>query len=210
MALEATHIRFALDLKDKYQVKDVAQYVAGAIYPDSRYFSGLDRILTHPTDFMDWHWDEADDFKKGWFVHLLADRIQWLVIKEDLPDILEGKYGQGSEVWIKHTAIKILQDLDDANKFDIKQCFPYLKFITNPNGEDADKIKAYHESLPKIYTDLTKLNIGSYHEMWKEFGIGGELAEKIKFQAEQYRQDTKLMAAIGQIYQKMLNKARAL
>jgi hypothetical protein len=50
MALEATHIRFALDLKDTYGVNDVHAFVSGAVYPDSRYVMGIDRIATHPVN----------------------------------------------------------------------------------------------------------------------------------------------------------------
>ena len=65
MALEATHIRFALDLKDKYQVKDLEKYISGTIYPDSRYVSEIGRELTHPKDYLDWDIFAVDDFKKG-------------------------------------------------------------------------------------------------------------------------------------------------
>lgn len=53
MALEASHIRFALDLKDKYSIQDVQKLVSGTVYPDSRYATKIDRQLTHPQDFMD-------------------------------------------------------------------------------------------------------------------------------------------------------------
>ena len=51
MALEATHMRFALDLKNKYQVRNIKKYIVGTIYPDSRYLSGIDRTLTHSENF---------------------------------------------------------------------------------------------------------------------------------------------------------------
>jgi hypothetical protein len=36
MALEASHIRFALDLKEKFKVNNVQKYVYGTTYPDTR------------------------------------------------------------------------------------------------------------------------------------------------------------------------------
>ena len=50
MAFTATHIKFALDFKDKYDIKDLSHYLSGAIYPDSRYVTGIDRNLTHNSD----------------------------------------------------------------------------------------------------------------------------------------------------------------
>lgn len=210
MALEATHMRFALDLKDKYQVQDIEKYVVGTIYPDSRYITGIDRALTHPVDYMDWRWDSASDFKKGWLVHLLADKIQWKITQEYLPDVFVGKTGQGSEVWVKHTAIKTLQDMDDVKKFDIKQCLPYLEFVDNPNGEDLKKVKKYNQLFPKCYVEPESMVINKYFEMWKEFGIGDELALKLKIQTEQYGKDDAVMSAVGKIYQQMLDRINSL
>ena len=52
MALEATHIRFAFDLKDVYDVSDIDAFVSGSIYPDSRYVTGIDRLATHPEGYL--------------------------------------------------------------------------------------------------------------------------------------------------------------
>ena len=85
MALEATHIRLAFDLKERYGVKDVKRYIAGTIYPDSRYVAHIDRMATYPEDYLDWDLNRMDDFKKGWFVHLFADHVQYRVAKDLLP-----------------------------------------------------------------------------------------------------------------------------
>lgn len=206
MSLEATHIRFALDLKDKYQVKDIEKYIAGAVYPDSRYITGIDRILTHPKDYEDWHWETADDFKKGWFIHLLVDKIQWQVTQEELPDLFQGDYGHDREIWVKHTAIKILQDIDDVKKFDIKQCLSYLEFIGNPNGEDIEKIKESYQVISRLYAEPNNIDINNYRELWEKFGIGTELIQKLIAQTNQYRANERMMTIISGLYQKALNR----
>lgn len=208
MALEATHIRFALDLKDKYRIKDLKRYIVGTVYPDSRYITQIDRLLTHPVDYPDWQWETADDFKKGWLVHLLADQLQRQITKEKLPQIFEGETGQGSKVWIQHTAIKILQDLDDVKRFDIEQYLPYLEFTENPNGEDFDKVNKYNQIFIKMYAKPSQVNINSLYEMWKKFGISDDLANKIKNQAEQYSEDKSVMVAVREIYCGMLSRIK--
>lgn len=207
MALEGTHLRFALDLKERYKVKDLQRYLSGTIYPDSRYVTGIDRVLTHPEDWSDWHLKEDDDFKKGWFVHLLADKLQYEVTKELLPSVFAGERGQGSEVWIKHSAIKILLDLDDIQHFDIKSYLPCLEYIKNPNGEDLKKIKEYNNIFIKMYANPDRLNIESGCEMWKALGASEELLKVIKEQTEKYDQDVLLKPIIGQIYDEMLKRA---
>ena len=206
MALEATHIRFALDVKTKYQVSDTKRYISGTIYPDSRYVTGIDRNLTHPDNYPDWNLVLADDFKKGWFVHLLCDKIQYRVTKEKLPHIYSGVTGQGSEVWIKSTAIKILLDIDDAKKFDIKTCLPCLSQGENPNGEDVQKIQQYNHIFQKMYADPAQVNIESYYAMWKEFGIGDALAMQVKQKAEEYSRDAATMDVVRKVYSEMLLK----
>ena len=209
MALEATHIRFALDLKDKYQVKDLEKYVSGTIYPDSRYVSEIGRELTHPKDHMDWDIFKVDDFKKGWLVHLLCDKIQYLVTKEKFPEIFEGQDASaGNERWIGHTALKILQDIDDVQKFDITKYLPYLDYVANPNGEDIAKVKQYNQIFQRVYKDPGKVPIEDYYEMWKELGIGDELATKVRNKTEKFQKDPKTMELIRPIYSEMLSRVQ--
>ena len=76
MALEATHIRYALDNKDRFDVSDETKYVSGTVYPDSRYPTGIARTLTHDDSQMQKNFWSNDDFRKGWAAHLLYDKIQ--------------------------------------------------------------------------------------------------------------------------------------
>jgi hypothetical protein len=74
MPLSASHIKFALDQVDYFKPDDLGKYLEGAIYPDSRYLSGLERSKTHSHDFWLEEFWRDDDFKKGWASHNLSDR----------------------------------------------------------------------------------------------------------------------------------------
>ena len=137
MALEATHMQFALDLKDEYQVIDLEKYIVGSIYPDSRYVTGIDRTLTHgewilADDFT------VDDFHKGWQVHQLADNIQTEIIKDYFPKLVPVFAKEDKMIkdeWTMFSAIKIIQDMNDLQKFDLQQSVKYLEnYVFNPNG----------------------------------------------------------------------------
>lgn len=206
MALEATHMRFALDLKDKYQVKDLNKYISGAIYPDSRYITKIDRKLTHPIDYMDWDILSLDDFKKGWFTHLLCDKVSWQVIKVNRPEIFEGETGPGSPVWIRHTALKVLQDMNDAQRFDISACLPCLDYVENPNGEDLAQLKQYNHKFQEVYKFPDELKIGPPISSMP-FDISGELIAKVAQQAMDYKEDESIMDLMTNIYDEMLNRA---
>ncbi len=203
MALEATHIRFALDMQEKYKPTDVGKYVAGAIYPDSRYVTGIDRHLTHL--------EEGDrekllqsDFGKGWHAHLVCDDVQYEVTKELFPEVFEVKMGHGSEGWVKHSALKVLQDVDDVRQFDLRSFLPFLEHSENPNGEDATKLQAYNRMFALMYAGGTIPTLNEYYEMWRKWGIGDDLAGQIIRQVETYATDEKIIDIIGQIYTKTL------
>lgn len=206
MALEATHLRFAFDLKDHYQVKDLSRYLSGAVYPDSRYVTGIDRRLTHPDDWRNWQ-TESDDFKKGWFVHLLLDSLQYEVTRELLPEVFNGQSGQGGEVWIKHSAIKILLDLNDLRHFDVKSCIPALEYVENPNNESLEVLHDYNQIFINMYTHPEKIDIDCESDMWKSLGVNAELAELVRKQTKEYSLDSTVMEKVSRIYQETLKRA---
>ena len=207
MALEATHIRFALDLKDVYEVRDVNAFVSGAIYPDSRYVTGIDRLATHPDDYLHDPMFRTSDFKKGWHAHLLADTVQGNGMTKLLPTV---KSGPGEDSWIERTAIKILQDIDDVNKFAIADYLPGLTHVENPNGEDMDVMRGYNRIFKKMYENPVDLSIDTHYEMWAAFGVGDELRSRVKGTAERFAQDPAIMAGVAKLYDAMLVEAKQL
>ena len=206
MALEGTHLRLALDVKEKYQVSDLSKYLSGTIYPDSRYITAIDRNLTHPEDFMDDAFFQEDDFKKGWFVHLLCDKIQYNVTKQKFPNILanEDKF----EVWIDHSALKILQDIEDVKKFNIIECLTALDYIENPNGEDPEKLREYNRMFQKMYADPAKVDIEICCNMWKDLGVNSDYIDKIKKKAEEYGDNPEITSLILGVYEEMLIRVK--
>jgi hypothetical protein len=154
MAIEATHIRFALDLKDELGIKELDKYLSGTIYPDSRYITKIDRKLTHDNSYTKREFYDDDDFKKGWAVHLTCDTLQREIIKELFSDLLKGTGEEivyGKENWIIRTAIKIIQDISDAEFIGVKNYIKYLGYFNNPNNEDLDLIKRYNQIFIDIY-----------------------------------------------------------
>lgn len=207
MALEATHIRFALDLKDVYEVRDVDAFVSGAVYPDSRYVTGIDRLATHPDDYLHDPMFRASDFKKGWHAHLLGDTVQGSGMTKLLPMV---KSGPGEESWIERTAIKILQDIDDVNKFAIADFLPSLAHVENPNGEDMDVMRGYNKLFENTYKDPANTSIDDLYEMWAAFGVGDELRARVKETAERFAQDSAVMEGVKNLYDTMLFDAKQL
>jgi hypothetical protein len=204
MSLAATHIRLALDLKDKYQVQDVKKYISGAIYPDSRYITKINRQLTHNDEILKLTFAK-DDFRKGWQTHQACDAIQKEMRKNFLPQAFaEEGDGYNEKIWIIATATKIIQDILDAQSFSIQEYLKYLEFTHNPNGEDIRGIKKYNQLIITLYKGKKETMIEDYYQMWLAFGISKNLGLKVKMKAEELQGNQKLMEKINGAYINML------
>jgi hypothetical protein len=202
MALEATHIRFALDTQELFEVKDLSKYISGTIYPDSRYPTGIDRMLTHDDSQMAKDFWKSDDFRKGWAVHLLYDKIQFAVHADWFGDFLKEKNPEmtGEEDWIVRTALKILQDIDDLHQFDIKQHLSALNYIETPNGEDEIKVKEYNQLFINIYNKAPDVSVEDLEQMWVDWSIPAEIAAKMRGKAHEIQKNERLMELVAKIY----------
>ena len=99
MAMEMTHVRFAKELQEILNVSDVNAYYCGAIYPDSRYFTGLPRVRTHGEHSPKLSsLQNATDFEKGWATHLYYDEVATAKLRS-IPGCPSGKNEQGNYIW---------------------------------------------------------------------------------------------------------------
>ena len=208
MALQATHIKFALDLKDKYQPQSLKKYISGAIYPDSRYVTGLDRKLTHGEQLLSI--DLTDDFKKGWHCHLICDKLLGLAIDKLLPDEFNAQKNimqQGNQFWLKRTAVKILQEIDVFKSFNLQPYLSMLDYVENALGEDIDLVKKSNYLVQKNYHQKVEINLSNIMEIWRGLILSEEMLNKIKQTALELMQDKKMIFIIKELYPEMLKLA---
>lgn len=202
MALLGTHIRFALDVKNDFEVKNLNKYISGTIYPDSRYLTKIDRKITHWTDVYDKIFFGEDDFKKGWMTHLIYDRIQGDVFKEIFPELFE-KFGDekiylSPENWVIRSSLKMFQDLDDISKFEIKNYLKCLRYNESPNNEKIELIREYNQMIVNIYQK--KVTIKDLINMWVKFEVKKELTDWMEEKTNQFNLDKNILEKIKLIY----------
>ena len=201
--MEATHFRFAKDLSRKLRIKDFDSYYAGAIYPDSRYVTKINRKLTHGTDNpTDPFAPGLSDFEKGWATHNLYDvaaRQHYLA----LSPWPEKKIEQGGQQWQYLTALKIIEDMDsykhlgsDAQTIQDLSCTP-------PRNEDPDLLNDYYQIQKNLYSSEPTLD--SYRKFWKGIEIKRETMENMLAYTEDVLGDEKKLEKVNQIYQQVLN-----
>lgn len=210
MALVVTHIRFALDLKNRFEVKELDKYLSGSIYPDSRYITKVDRTLTHNSNYIKKEFYDNDDFKKGWAIHLICDKTQRDVMEELFPDLLkdvEKDIVYGNKSWVLRTTIKIIQDIFDAEFIGMKDYIKYLEYNNNPNNEDLGLIKKYNQIFIDMYGQ-DSLSYENEFKMWQMLGLNQDVLEKIKEKTAELNQDQSVMDRVKQIYGIMKNSYR--
>jgi len=202
MALEATHIRFALDLMSDYQVQDVEKYISGAIYPDSRYVTGIDRNLTHGDEITLPEFAK-DDFRKGWQAHQICDDVQNKLRKELFPELF-ADYEDGSGKYIVASALKIIQDMNDLKSFDLQNYLKYLDYAYNPNGEKVEDVKRYNQIMIDLYENKKEVSMDEYYKMWRALGVDEELGNKIILKTKTFLKDQDLVKRIQSGYDEMI------
>lgn len=204
MALYGTHIRFALDVKDYFKADNLNQYLSGAIYPDSRYFSKIDRHLTHSKEFKLLDFYQDNDFKKGWSSHIFYDNIQFQLMAETFGYLLspeEHKYGSNN--WIIRTTIKILQDLDDIQQFKLANFLDCFDYIEASHNEPLEIVKKYNSSIAALYKKIP-LTIEDYLELWHSDHMDSGVVNKLRSKFIELEKDKEVMEKIKLIYPKSL------
>lgn len=204
MALEATHIKFALDFREKLGIRDFDAYIAGTIYPDSRYISGIERTETHGEFLLDPDFPTSD-FKKGWMMHFVCDRAGNRAMDELFSDVQTDiiERGPGTRWWIRATALKILLDIEIYPKCDVQLYLPFT-YADNPKGEPIESIQRYHAIVAKMYTEKQTITAADARELWHDFGIDASLLGSLDACVAQYQQDQGIMERIEKLYGAMV------
>ncbi|MDD3007170.1 MAG: hypothetical protein PHX30_06365 [Candidatus Pacebacteria bacterium] len=198
MSLEATHIRFALAIKEDLRVLDLEKYVAGAIYPDTRYLTGVNRALTHDFGYFTGG-KKLTDFEKGWLVHIVGDKVFYEVIDDKFSELVLSEGYQ--ERWPIISAIKIIQDIADFLSFDFQSVSDYLDYYEIHFHEDERRVVEYNGIIRKMYEGKEKVIVEDALWMWKKLGMtSAELALLKKKLIELY-EDEKLIADIGRNFE---------
>ena len=94
----------------------------------------------------------ADDFRKGRQTHQICDLVYNLVRKKLFLDLFPVSYDSHNEQeWIISTALKIIQDMDDVQSFDIRQYLRCLEYVFNPSNESLEGVKNYNLVMINLY-----------------------------------------------------------
>ena len=168
MAMEMTHVRFALELIPQLAIVDRAAYFSGAVYPDSRYYTHIEREKTHgdhvPAD--PFH-AGLSDFQKGWATHIFYDRCNKQPIN-DLSPIDLGPLSLNSPSHVFHTCVKVIEDQNSYDMTDHSSTiFSTMKIPAAPSGEDQGKLEHYYQILSDLYNNKPGIeNYLRYFAAW--------------------------------------------
>jgi hypothetical protein len=205
MALEATHIRFALDLMPRLKVKNIDHYLAGSIYPDSRYTTGIHRNLTHKEPAPNNPFQEdLSDFQKGWATHIYYDEHGLPKYKQLSPWPNQRVSGFG-DLWIFITAEKLIEDLR-SYEF-IKNQSTLIQNIQTPeppNKEDPKLLEKYYQENKLLYSKPP--NFQSYFSQFKSLGLDEDLINKVINKTKEFQADPEMQEKIEEIYDRVIEE----
>ena len=205
MSLNATHLRFALEVQKKYSVENLNQYLAGSIYPDSRYLTGATRDQTHPKTL-----HPTSDFERGWAAHLWCDETCYHCRHDLFKDFIKESptpVPAFSQKWIFSTALKTLQDIDDARQFNIIEYLPNLSYVDNRSGENLAELEKFNAFFKNFYKNPRQLTIENYRESLKFFKIEDSIIDKLLKTAKEIQAQPKIMKKVKTSYTYMIKIA---
>src|SRR3989338_4047671 len=205
MAMELTHIRFAHDLKQVLHVQNESSYYAGAVYPDSRYMTKIDRSLTHgaksPNDPFT---PGLSDFEKGWATHLSYDRKahpQYVTLS---PWSME-EAQQGNPVWQFMSAVKIVEDLQSYEAMNGEvQMILSLSFPVHPNNESPQIMQNYSDIQKTLYQ--VKPTLKDYRIFWNNLSGESDVIDSIIKYTKSFLHDDVIQQKIKAIYPRVLDE----
>ncbi|NQV89379.1 MAG: hypothetical protein HQ488_03605 [Parcubacteria group bacterium] len=205
MAMELTHVRFAHDLKDRLDVKDLSAYYAGSIYPDSRYLTGIARNKTHgESSPHDPFVEGLSDFEKGWATHLLYDRLGHICYFNLSPyDKSEGV--QGNHVWQYLSAQKVVEDMFGYDLEPLAvDAILNIRFLECPNAETAEQMEKYLSIQKRLYKQ--KPTFDDYKIFWNTLSINRDVCEPLFKFVKSIFQDDVMVDQIKNIYPSILDE----
>lgn len=205
MALEGTHIQFALDVQNIYKPDNLDQYVSGAVYPDSRYMTGIDRSLTHYDELYTVDASEKSNFKKGMASHMVCDKVMNDTMVALFPDRIAN---DGSHAdWVFRTALKILTDMEVFRKHNFQKHLK-LTYIENPCGEDREILLKYNMVMRDAYLGISELTLDACMKVWQALNVGVEICDDLSNEVKKLTEESDIMKYVPTIYPEMLERAQ--
>jgi len=203
MAMEGTHVRFARELLEVADVTDIQAYYSGAVYPDSRYITGVAREVVHPRGVsLPEDFEGKSDFEKGWLTHAYYDEHAGGRLKEMFG--IE-KIGQGDDAWVKVTAAKMIEELASLKVLgDNVKVFSALSFAESPNGEKRELLKKYYK-IQNGYCANGSGRVENFTDIYRAFVSEGMWGDLIKT-TESLSADNEIVKKIEAIYPAVVSK----
>lgn len=194
--MQATHVRFALELEDIIGVKDRELYLSGAMYPDSRYITGVDRQKTHDYSIEVKDLLTGTDFEKGWKTHVIYDKLQDAILRTDLFHITDPT-PLSSPGWFQISAAKLIEDMESCRILGSKtDLLVGLRSADRPYNESKVDLCAWYDAQSEVYRRgcATRKNYQPIFDFFKD-----SKPEVVHGWLEEYERQTKDSKLVGQI-----------
>ena len=132
-------------------------------------------------------------------MHLACDLAQGDAMMQLFPE--EASLAKpGEEGWIFRTALKVLQDIDDAKLFDAHGSVQMMTWYQSPYGnETSEQLERYYNLYRDLYIsgDVT---IEEEMAVWVKAGMNEKLVERVNETAYRLKEAPRDMERVGQLF----------
>jgi hypothetical protein len=206
MALPATHIRFALDSVHRFPITYLDRYIAGTLYPDSRWLTGVDRLKSHDQKYLTPEFPDSE-YTYGIHIHCVCDKIQSLVFAERLPGLADL---DDQDRWVYLSAAKMIQDSFDMQEFDLQACLPFLAYAENPNDEDVNAVLAFNRIIQNAYRHKKRFDFQDYFDLWVHVSLSPDTAAQMVSEMKRMAEEDDLVQLIKKSYGETFRRVESL
>ena len=136
-------------------------------------------------------------------MHCLCDRLQKEIHTGILGDLAPLTSDQR---WIRLSAAKVVQDINDAARDDVIQCLDLLTDARTPNGEPLAAVAAYLGLVRKAYGRHSPPDWSDYTRLWLGVGLDRQQIAQIKGEAEQMLADAEMTAGLQATFGRLVDR----
>lgn len=202
MAQQMTHLRFAKEIAEHLGVQSMNDYLAGAVYPDTRYFTRLPREKTHDDHAPSLFVSGLSDFEKGWASHHFYDETSMPLIMDLYPPGVP-EASPGNWTWLFVIAVKIIEDQQSCKLFDGGlETMRSIRYPLVPHAENQADMQAFLDAQVHLYEQGA--GDEAYLELAKHMRLTDELAAQLVQILADLRADKEKHDSILSIFDQVL------
>jgi hypothetical protein len=108
--------------------------------------------------------------------------------------------------WVRTSAAKVVQDMQDAAKGKLGDCLPHLQSCPTPNQESAADIDNYFGFVKQAYHRMRTPDWQDYARLWAQVGLDRPTVIEIEKEVRRMCSDAELTTVLNAAFDQMVDR----